>query len=460
MRAVAIGISSIRSRDGRGVPFAASDAKRLAKHCGSEAEAICDSAATIATVAQAIKSLAATEETSPVIVLLITAARISDGRLSLELADGPVDLVELLSPLWKTARGSIVVGLDLARGFDQLPSGWSEAIGTLMEMMPAAPGRTLLLSASAEETSRVSGELQAGIWAYHLAEALGGREAKAREFDGRLTANSISSYLVEEINESLRRAYLEPVTQTPQIFADSPHEVLAIRADGPTAPSSSNFGAALELRSEELMPVNQLAGFRKGIHKVPSDALKSSQEWVRQLAAPDLRALLEETASRLRQELGYRRRQLRPSNPVAGEASIITPDFAVHLSVEQLADSPGMARFRRMISDIADPACLAWESLTAAFPQGFTSLHQRSTAPTDVAALIDMLEEADVPAIVKIDYPMNLAYCELTLAGLTGTVRINAEGIAISSESPLPPTQLARQFATVRQLLGGRSDQS
>ena len=454
MRVIAVGVSPDRSSAGRGVPFAASDARRFTRDSEPRAIAICDDAATRDAIRETIDRIANGEAQEPCLIVLIAETSPMDGHLLVELADGPVDLAPLLAPLWNSDLPEVIVAVDLSRGFDHPPAGWDAGLAAVIEELAIRPGRVLLLSDDGGQASHISGELQAGIWTFHLANAFSGDDLQARDADGRLTAGSLRAYLEQEVEDSLRHAFSDQRRQRPLVLASDDDEVLAKPPRAAAATPLAAHTRGLELRGGRSIPVKQLGGFRKSLHRPPADALDSSREWVRRLAEPDLRRELEETTTRLREKLGLKRRQLRASGPTQGGASILTPDFAIHFAIEQSEEQPTVARLQRTLTEIRDIECLGRPSLADVFPQGFSQLYQPFETRADLEALIDTLEDDHLPQIAKIDYPTDLSYCELTLTGSAGQVRIEPAGLTIGSDSPVSPADLVRRYALVRELLG------
>ena len=455
MQVVAVGVSPGRFSTGPSLPFAAGDARRFVERRGPTAIARCDEEATREVVARLVDELASGPVDMPCLLVLIAPTTLVAGRLHLELADGLIDPAGLVRSLWQGGRDRVILALDLGRGPEPSEVDGRAGFNSFVKEFVIRPGRTLLVSDNGANASYVSGELQAGIWAYHLAEAFAGRDLRAREPDGRLTARSLREYLAEEIKASLARAFSDERFQSPVILASDDEETLADQRVEPTSAALPATTTGLELQGEETIPVKQLGGFQKSIHTAPGDTLNSSREWIVRLAEPDLRRELEQTVARLREQMGYTRRQLRASGPLHGGASILTPDFAVHFAIEQSAEKPQLATLKRTLGEIRQLESLQREELATAFPQGFTRLYQPFQSRADIETLIDMLEDARLPAITKLDYPTDLRHCDLTLAGFAGYVRVETAGLAIASDSPLSPADLVRGYAQVRELLGG-----
>jgi hypothetical protein len=454
-RVVAVGVSRFDDPAIRPLPFAAADAETFAAafRRGAVVKTRTDGEATAGNVRDALLSLSAAGPEDAVYVFVATHAANEAGRLIVQAYDGPVSLDELLRPVWNGPARRVVLLLDIHRGATADGRPQAHEIAALF---PPREGRSVLLSDDGSHGSNVSGELQAGIWAAHVTAAFAGEVPRARERDGTLTAGSLRAYLADEVSRSLARAYTDGRRQSPVVLAASDDEVLAdpVPAEEPTLPPKPVL-AGVRFFSEREVPVKALGGFRKGVHSPPTDTLASSREWVARLAEPDLAKELEEAAGSLRRHLGYKRRDVRADGPAGGAATVLTPDFAYHLTARQHPARPGVAVFRRTLAEVQSPGVLSSAAFAEAFPQGFQSLYCPFDAPAEIESLVDAIEDAEPPGLARIDYPTDLAWCELQLTGFDGRVRIEPAGLTVTAAGPAPPAVLAAQFAHVRRLLGG-----
>ena len=451
MRTVAVGLSKFGVGDQRVVPFAASDARAFAESVKLRGPVtpLTDAEATIAAVQDAIAGF--TNDDSAAVVFLVTRAVARDGDVWLSLYDGAVSLTELLGSAWHGSIDRCIVLLDVMRDASDADRPTADDIAA---SLPAKPSRALLLADDGRHGSHVSGELQAGIWAHHVAHAFSGNAATAQGFDGRVTAASLRRFLASEIPRSLSVAYRTRREQSPVVRAEDDLvlvEALSANASAESAELPPLFG--VRFFSEQVVPVKALGGFRKSVHSVPSDTLASSREWVARLAEPDLAKELEETVTRLREHLRYKRRDVRVDGPAEGAASILTPDFSYHLTVRQHDTKPDRAVIRRTLSEITSSDVLGRPEVASAFPAGFVSLAQPFEQPADITALVDALEDAEPQAIAKLDYPSDLAFCTIRLKGFDGSIRIDREGLTVSGPGPMSPAELAAQFALAKRIL-------
>ncbi len=452
MRTVAVGLSKFREGDERVVPFAASDARAFAESVKRRGPsvAITDADATISTVQQALAGFA--QHPSDAVFFLVTRAVARDGDVWLSLYDGVVSLTELLRSAWDGPASRLIVLLDVMREASENDRPTADDVAACL---PARTGRALLLADDGRNGSHISGELQSGIWAHHVAQAFSGNVVAAQARDGSLTGALLRRYLATEVPRSLGVAYRARREQSPLILAPSDDLVLVDAAHENAPQASADMPPLFGVRffSEQDVMVKTLGGFRKSVHSVPSDTSASSREWVARLAEPDLAKELEVTVARLREHLRYKRRDVRVDGPAEGAASILTPDFSYHLTARQHESRPDRAVFRRSLSEINNLKMLGRSELSHAFPAGFVSLAQSFDQPADVEVLVDALEDAEPPAIAKLDYPTDLAFCTIKLVGFEGAVRIDREGLTVSGPGPMSPAELAAQFALAKSLL-------
>ncbi len=456
-RVVSIGIARFADDARRAIPFAAGDARNFAERAfaaegrsGTSTRLLTDANATTAAIGDALRSLVQTGSDDRLVVFLVSRATRVAGQVLLQTHDGEVPLGELLTPLWNGPAERVILLLDLQRGSEPAER---LTVDDLSALFPIIPTRTLVMSDDGRNGSHVSGELQAGIWAAHVTAAFSAAAPRARRFDGTLTAGSLQAFLNDETGRSLSRAFTDGRRQSPVVLSATEEDVL----DEPPAEAKPDRAtpllAGLMFASDIEIPVRSLGGFRKSLHSPPGDTLASSRSWVARLAEPDLAREMEETTARLRRLFGYKRRDLRADGPQEGAASVLTPDFAFHLVVQQHPERPDQAVLRRSLDRLRNLDVLERRGFDEAFPHGFQSLHVPSTGAFDLATIIDALEETEPSVVDRIDYPTDLSRIELTLAGFDGRIRIESSGLTILAAGPASPAELARGYAHVRELL-------
>ena len=461
----AVGVTRYADPAVRPVPFASADARTFAEAAprfsatAPTIRLLTDADATVPAVRAALTDLAAAGKDDAVYLFLAGRA-VGGGTVNLtllgtdtaaaEASAAGLPLSSLLRAVWSGPAKLVVLLFDFGRGEPESAVPTPEL---LARVFPPQTGRAVLLADAGTHGSHVSGELQAGVWAAHVTAALAGDAPRALDADGTLTAGSLRTFLAEELPRSLARAYTGGREQSPWVLADDAQPLLPSSAIAAAPTDAKPPLAGVLFFSERELPVKGLGGFRKGMHSVPTDTFPSSRAWVGRLAEPDLAQELEATLPRLRQNLGYKRRDVRADGPAAGAASILTPDFAFHLTATQHAERPSFAVLRRTLSEVRTPDVLNAPGFAAAFPAGFHALHCPFETPADIETLIDALEDAEPPTVAQLNYPTDLSRLDLELTNFAGRVRIQPAGLTLTAPAPAPPAELARQFALVKTLL-------
>lgn len=88
------------------------------------------------------------------------------------------------------------------------------------------------------------------------------------------------------------------------------------------------------------------------------------------------------------------------------------------------------------------------------FADYFEDLTFEVTKGIDIEDLIDQLEERDSDAI-KIDYPSDCSYCDLTVKGSDLRIQITSGSLTIHVRKATSPRQLLLAFFDVQQKLAG-----
>lgn len=200
--------------------------------------------------------------------------------------------------------------------------------------------------------------------------------------------------------------------------------------------------------------VETLPGFdRKRGHRVPDAVSSGSTAFVRRLAEPEVAREIETCFKALRTGLGYKRRQLRVTL-APDAAAIATPDFEFHLVVQQAADDPGRACFRRTIERVSAPQVVADPAFAQAFADGFDGLDLTVGPRIDVGALIDRLEEQEPPGWT-LDYGFEATSLRLAHPDLPLAVDVTADRIRLVGPRPQPPALLLEAAEAALAAMGG-----
>ena len=205
-------------------------------------------------------------------------------------------------------------------------------------------------------------------------------------------------------------------------------------------PSSSSVPHA-ELWRETTLRADAITGFdKKRGHRVPDEHSSEARRFLRELAEADVAHEIEEAFTAIRGQLGYKRRQLDVT--VAPEAAAIaTPDFELHVVVDQDPEHAGRACFRRTIQGVVSADVVASPAFASVFAPGFDGLDLRLGGRIDVEALIDHIEDHEPPGWT-LEYgheatSLRLAHPELPVRVHITADRIRLEGPKKESASVL-----------------------
>lgn len=191
--------------------------------------------------------------------------------------------------------------------------------------------------------------------------------------------------------------------------------------------------------------VKNLAGFRKGFHRVPNALPDANYE--RQFAAicaPDLQELADGLFERLRAARGYKRREINlacdPPN-----ATLTTVDFTVDVLYAPGPDDPGDFQLSYDLHTIRDIAVFADGSLNEVFAGVFNKVALTFASPVNMEDVIDDLEAAPGGA-ANLRYPPDCHECFLRLPGFLGEVRVTSRDLEVISPAAAAPADLVRTF--------------
>lgn len=182
-------------------------------------------------------------------------------------------------------------------------------------------------------------------------------------------------------------------------------------------------------RSDLATRIKDLKGFSKG-HTLPVGRSTSTRRFIHRIAEEDLKADIEQTYQRMREHLGFKRRQLEAS--VEDGAGVIrTPKFSYSIKVLTDSDTDERVVWRRELSGFRDPQLLRGTEFQKAFGKLFSSLVFEFRKTISVANLIDALEEEDRPG-VQVKCASDASWGEIAIKGPRGTIRIEPKSLTIS----------------------------
>lgn len=367
---------------------------------------------------------------------------------------------DLAAALHKVRCPEITVLLDVdplpatgeftAPGFE--PGLSEEQLRKWFESSPTCVG---LLAAEPTERSFESAQVRHGIWRHHLIEAFAGKTRTGVEKDGTLTAAGLQAFLEDAVPRTLRRTYETAVEQTPLLLGEG--NAGAVVADlGKLLGSGELLDPArmkrVVFRSETPGKVKDLAGFRK-THTLPERANEWARKYVNRIAAADIKADLDNTFDMVREQFGYKRKDLDVSAERDGFGFIRTPDFEYTVGVSVNPEEPTEVVWRREVGRLSDPAFVRSEGFANVFGGRFDRLVFEFAVPVDVAEFVDRIEDAP-PEGVKVSVASGSDSAEIRLAGFAGRVTLSRDAVTIEGR-PGSSASLLDQFLTFLRKFGG-----
>jgi hypothetical protein len=367
-------------------------------------------------------------------------------------------VADLLAAVQKVKAKEVTVLLDL----DPLALAENKAVqpgldeAELAALFDNSPKCVGLLAADPEERSFESGQLRHGIWRMHLIEAFTGKVRAGVSKDGTLSAAALHAYLADAVPRTLRRAYETPQEQTPTLYGES-------NAAATVADVGKLLGGGGELldptrmkrvvfRAESPGRVKDLGGYRKS-HTLPERANDWARKFVNRIAAPDIKADLDNTFDLVRETFGYKRKDLDVSAERDGVGFIRTPDFEYTVTVNVNPDEPTDVIWRREIGRLSGTEFVRSEGFRDVFGSMFNKLVFEFAAAVDVAEFVDRIEDAP-PEGVKVTVASDSGAAVVALAGFAGRVSVTRDAVTIEGQ-PGNPASLLEQFLVFLRKFGG-----
>jgi len=376
--------------------------------------------------------------------------------LTADLPGTAIPLAELVAAIGKTRCPEITLLLDLdplpVRG-ELAPEGLNEA--ELKKLFDESPILTALSAASPGERSFESASLRRGIWRHHLIEAFTARVKFDLDPDSTLRAANLHAYLATAVPRSLESAYESPQRQTPRIFGEQNGGAIVAELGALLGPAAGVLDPArmrrVVFRSETTGRIKDLAGFRKS-HSLPERANDWARKFVNRIAQPDIKADVDEKFEMIREEFGYKRKEIDVSAERDGLGFIRTPDFEYSVTVAVDPESPTDVIWRRDVSRLADPGFVRREAFANVFGSSFDKLVFEFAAPAPIAQFVDRIEEEPREG-VKVTVASGLDSAEVKLAGFAGRIRVTRDAVTIEGRGG-PTVGLLDQFLTFLRKFG------
>jgi hypothetical protein len=315
-------------------------------------------------------------------------------------------------------------------------------------------GQAVALTAGEEgQPSHAAGGRR--LWLRLVGDALAG-EAPAAIDGEALTAASLTEWLNKELPRVVRKVISAPKKQTPQRFGPADGLLANVTATAKRQPQRLDLKQLKRIvfRGESRDRVKNLSGFQKNF-KVPEAATPSAQKWTYRMAADDLRAQVEETYNALREELGFKRKDLESTVGADGLGFIRTPGFDFAVSVSLDPDDPTSVVWRREVSQVADPDVLRTDGFRKVFGTVLDTLQFDFEHPLDVEELVDRIED-DPPPGVKVRVASDASACDVTVQGFAGRIHVERASLRVEGPPGLSPESLVEQFFAFQRRFGGK----
>ncbi len=292
------------------------------------------------------------------------------------------------------------------------------------------------------------------LWLQTLGDLLRGNGPPAPE--QRLSAADVNAWLVAELPRVVRKHITEPAPQTPALLGHTQmmFPVAVATPVKPKAKLSLKQLKRLVFRGERSAKIRDLSGYQKN-YRLPDANTPSAQKWLHRLAFPDIQADLDEKFNAIREDLGFKRKDLECVLEPDGFGFIRTPAFDYAVSVTLDAADPTMFSWRRELSQFAKADLLNKPALRKVFPDALETLEFHFDQVIDIEELVDRVED-NKPAGVKIRVGGDASYCEVTVAGFAGKVRVEKSLLRIDGPSGLGPASLVEQFFAFQAQFGGK----
>jgi hypothetical protein len=323
----------------------------------------------------------------------------------------------------------------------------------LADLFPAE-GMTVALTSTGEgQRSHAAGGRR--LWLKLVGDALSGQAPAALDRD-RLTADSLTRWIYNELPRAIRKSISVPEKQAPEIFGPSTLELAVVKA-------AKKSASKLELkqlkrivfRGEKRDRVKNLAGFQKSF-KVPEAATPSSQKWTFRLAVDDLRATVEETYNALREHLGFKRKDLESTIGADGLGFIRTPKFDFMVSISLDPEDPTSVVWRREVSQVSNSDVLGSDGFRKVFGSFLDTLQFDFEKPIDVEELVDRIEDDPQPG-VKVRVASDGSACDVTVQGFAGSIHVERACLRVEGPPGLSPDSLVEQFFAFLRQFGGKT---
>jgi hypothetical protein len=293
------------------------------------------------------------------------------------------------------------------------------------------------------------------LWLQLVGDALAGH-APAAVAGNLLKADLLHDWSLKELPRSIRKTITAPKAQSPGLFGPPDAVLATVKANAKKPAPQLNLKQLRRIvfRGEARSKVKDLSGFQKSF-KLPEAATPSAQKWIYRLATDDLKAEVEETYNALREQLGFKRKDLESTIGAEGIGFVRTPSFDFSVSVSLDSDDPSSVIWRREVSQVSDADILRSEGFRQVFGGRLETLQFDFEKPIDVDELVDRIED-DPPPGVNVRVASDGSTCDVTVRGFAGRVHVERSSLRVEGPPGLTPESLVEQFFAFQRQFGGK----
>jgi hypothetical protein len=323
----------------------------------------------------------------------------------------------------------------------------------LSELFPTTGSAVALTAGEENEPSHSASGRR--LWLQLIGDALAGH-APAAIAGNVLKADLLHDWSLKELPRTIRKTITSPKSQTPCLFGPPDAVLAAVKASEkkPTPQLNLKQLRRIVFRGETRSKVKDLSGFQKSF-KLPESATPSAQKWIYRLAMDDLKAEVDGTYNALREQLGFKRKDLESTIGAEGIGFLRTPSFDYSVSVSLDPDEPSSVTWRREVSQISDAEVLRSDSFRKVFGGRLETLQFDFEKPIDLEELIDRIED-DPPPGVKVRVASDGSTCDVTVQGFAGRVHVERSSLRVEGPPGLTPESLVEQFFAFQRRFGGK----
>jgi hypothetical protein len=204
---------------------------------------------------------------------------------------------------------------------------------------------------------------------------------------------------------------------------------------------------------EQRSRVRDLKGYRR-THRVPTEVNDHANNFVARIAVEDLSEDLDARFAAFRKLLKFKRIDLEVQEPEGGTGIIVTPWFDYQISASLAPDDASEVLWRRQIASFRRPQELFSPAFSLVFGHLFDTVELIPPSAIDLAELIDRIEERNI-ATISLEYDRNATWCQISLQGISGEMRLTPDRVSLVVAEPQPPSRLLEAFLRARSQFSG-----